>query len=31
MQADEALRIVSSLADGHDPETGEVLPRDQVF
>ena len=31
MRADKALRIVSSLADGHDPETGEVLPRGHVF
>ena len=26
-----ALRILTSLADGRDPETGVVLPRDHVF
>ena len=27
MQVDTALMIISSLADGCDPETGEILPR----
>ena len=30
-ETDTALRIVSSLAEGHDPGTGEALPRDHVF
>ena len=31
MRADTALKIISSLADGCDPDTGEILPRDHVF
>lgn len=31
METDTALRIVTSLAEGHDPGTGEALPRDHVF
>ena len=31
MQADTALKIMSSLADGCDPETGEVLPSEHVL
>ena len=31
MQADTALRIVSALANGCDPETGEVLHNDHVL
>lgn len=31
MNKQRALRILTSLADGRDPETAEVLPRDHVF
>lgn len=31
MQADAAIRIVSSLANGCDPETGEVLHHDHIL
>ena len=31
MQANSALRIVSSLADGCDPLTGEVFPPDHIL
>ena len=31
MNREEALRIVSSLADGHNPETGEVLEEGHIL
>lgn len=31
MQTNEALSIIRSLANGVDPETGEVFPADSVY